>query len=164
MKIGVVGASMVYYIDYFYWVVACSFLVWFILLVNIKNKAIVGVLLALNFGIMYFPRIMPVKSLKVLSYDKLDLDEKDGKIMDNMVSFSEGNYYVNDRLTNKLEPGIYKEVGTVQTNELVNMTGIKVYVHVNNTCKDVWVQGEELGIDSVEDAGSGENKESVASE
>ena len=122
---------MVYYIDYFYWVVACSFLVWFILLVNIKNKAIVGVLLAL---------------------------------MDNMVSFSEGNYYVNDRLTNKLEPGIYKEVETVQTNELVNMTGIKVYVHVNNTCKDVWVQGEELGIDSVEDAGSGENKESVASE
>lgn len=134
------GETMVYYIDYLHWVVVCSFFVWFIFLANIKKKAIIVCLLCLNFALMYFPRLRPVKDLKVISYELTDLVESDGKIMDNMISFTDGNYYINDNLKDKLEPGIYQTVKVIQTNELLKFGDIEIYVHINSDLKDIWVQ------------------------
>lgn len=142
---------MIYYIEYIHWIIIFSICICVVFMLNLQNKRITGFLLLLSILGMFVPRILPLDYLRVISEEKsvhtLNQIGSEGIVIDNMVSFKDTNYYINEDLKDSgLEPGFYDKVGVIQTRKFIETDVFKLKFHIDTYYKDVYI--EDINEDS----------------
>lgn len=151
---------MIYYIDYLYWVIICSIFMILIFMLNFKNRRHTGFLLLLMIGLVYVPRLLPIDYLTVIKENKSHYAVSDivdsGKVMENMVSFTDKNFYIVNALKDsEIEPGFYDRIDVIQVRKLIDIKGLHIKFQIETYYKDVYVED----LENLEEARLGEDED-----